>query len=273
MIEIKSSLHNHTTLCDGQATPDELVRAAINEGLSDIGISGHSLAPFDIEYSIKNEDEYISAINACKENFCSQIRVWCGIEQDFLAPCAKREEFDYMIGSVHYMKSPSSEKYYSIDGSLQSISSIRDELFGGNGIALCKEYYRLVCENVLTYHPDIIGHFDLITKYNGRGIIFDEDSKAYQNAAIEALEVCCKAGGIFELNTGAIRRGARSIPYPAPFLLKELRRLSGRVILSSDCHHRDGLCFNFDNALAILSNAGFRSVCVFENGTFVEKGI
>ena len=30
--------------------------------------------------------------------------------------------------------------------------------------------------------------------------------------------------GLFELNTGAVARGFRKIPYPAPFLLKELHR-------------------------------------------------
>ncbi len=273
MIEIRSSLLNHTTLCDGRATPEELIEAAISECLSDIGISGHGYTPFDVNYSIKNEALYIEKINECKKKYRDKIRVWCGIEQDFCAPCANPEAFEYIIGSVHYIKSPSDDKYYTFDGSYEKVILLRDELFGGDGISLCKEYYRLVVENVLTYRPDIIGHFDLITKYNGGGLLFDEECREYKHAALEALDACAEADRIFELNTGAIRRGVRSTPYPSAFLLKRLLELSGKVILSSDCHQKNGLCYGFSDALELLREVGFRSVFVFENGKFTEKSI
>ncbi len=270
---IKSSLHNHTTLCDGAATPDELILAAIDEGLSDIGISGHGYTPFDVDYSIKNEDEYVDTVLACRNKYRDRIRVWCGIEQDFLAPCRDLSRFDYVIGSVHYMKASGTDLYFPFDASCEKTLFLRDELFGGDGYALCKEYYRLVAENALKYKPDIIGHFDLITKYNGDGLMFDEDDKRYRNAALESLDACAETDGIFEVNCGAIRRGARKIPYPAPFLLKRILELSAKVILTSDCHQKDGLCYGFENAAEILREVGFSSVLVFENGRFVEVGI
>ncbi len=273
MIEVRSSLHNHTTLCDGRATPEELIEAAITEGLSDIGISGHCYTPFDIDYSIKSEALYIEKVNECKEKYRGKIRVWCGIEQDFYAPCEDKSRYDYMISSVHYIKAPSCEKYYSVDASPEKALLMRDELFGGDGIALCREYFRHVCEGTLKYRPDIVGHFDLVAKYNGDGLIFNEESREYKNAALEALTACAETDCLFELNTGAIRRGARNIPYPAPFLLKRLLELSGKLILSSDCHQKDGLCYGFSDALMLLREVGFRSVFVFEDGKFAEKGI
>ena len=36
------NLHTHTTFCDGQSTPGELVRAALAAGLTALGFSGHS---------------------------------------------------------------------------------------------------------------------------------------------------------------------------------------------------------------------------------------
>ncbi len=273
MSTVKSSLHNHTTLCDGAATPDELILSAIAEGLSDIGISGHGYTPFDLDYSIKSEDGYIDTILACRKKYSDKIRVWCGIEQDFLAPCRDSSRYDYVIGSVHYMKAPGAEQYFPFDASYEKTLFLKNELFGGDGYALCKEYYRLVAENALKYRPDIIGHFDLITKYNGDGPMFDENDRRYRSTALESLDACAETGGIFEVNCGAVRRGARKLPYPSAFLLKRLLELSAKIILSSDCHQKDGLCYGFENAIEILREVGFSSILVFEDGRFVEAGI
>lgn len=40
------------------------------------------------------------------------------------------------------------------------------------------------------------------------------------------------------MNTGAIARGYRTTPYPAPFILKELKNLGCGIIISSDCHDK-----------------------------------
>ena len=61
---------------------------------------------------------------------------------------------------------------------------------------------------------DIVGHFDLLTKFNERRCFFDEESPAYRRAALRAMEALVAAGKIFEVNTGAISRGYRSTPYP-----------------------------------------------------------
>ena len=49
----------------------------------------------------------------------------------------------------------------------------------------------------------------------------------------------------FEVNTGAISRGYRSVPYPAVPLLEYIREKGGRVILSGDAHSTEGLCYRF----------------------------
>ena len=53
-----------------------------------------------------------------------------------------------------------------------------------------------------------------------------------------------------EVNTGAMARGYRPIPYPAPALLRTLRELGGRVILTSDCHDAARLIYGYAEALA-----------------------
>ena len=53
-------LHVHTKYCDGEGTPDEIVRAAIGKGLEAIGFSGHSYTAFDEEVCMtrKGTDRY-----------------------------------------------------------------------------------------------------------------------------------------------------------------------------------------------------------------------
>ena len=54
-MRLTSSTHNHTNLCDGRNTPEEMARAALEAGFTDFGFSGHSYAPFERDYSVKSE--------------------------------------------------------------------------------------------------------------------------------------------------------------------------------------------------------------------------
>ena len=77
-------LHTHTRYCDGKNTPEEMVKAAIEKGLTRIGFSGHSYTFFDERYcmSIPNVIRYIAEINGLKESYRGKIEILCGVEQD-----------------------------------------------------------------------------------------------------------------------------------------------------------------------------------------------
>jgi histidinol-phosphatase (PHP family) len=62
---------------------------------------------------------------------------------------------------------------------------------------------------------------------------------------------------VFELNTGAIARGLRTVPYPAGFLLDEIRAAGGWILVNSDCHYRARLTCWFDEAETFLAAHGF----------------
>jgi histidinol-phosphatase (PHP family) len=75
------------------------------------------------------------------------------------------------------------------------------------------------------------------------------------------------------MNTGAIARGYRSTPYPAPFILKEIKERGGRIILNSDSHRATDLTCAFDESLELLRANGFGSVIRLVGGNFEEFGI
>ena len=53
---IRGDFHVHTTFCDGQASPEEMVRAALEQGMDAIGFSGHSRTAFDESWCMSGAD-------------------------------------------------------------------------------------------------------------------------------------------------------------------------------------------------------------------------
>ena len=67
-------------------------------------------------------------------------------------------------------------------------------------------------------------------------------------------------------------RGWRSAPYPAPFLLKRLKELSGRIVLSSDSHSAAALLYGFREAAELAKASGFAEADLFsEHGFYAVK--
>ena len=50
MSEIKANYHTHTTYCDGESSPREIVDEAARLGMAELGFSGHSYTSFDESY-------------------------------------------------------------------------------------------------------------------------------------------------------------------------------------------------------------------------------
>ena len=70
----------------------------------------------------------------------------------------------------------------------------------------------------------------------------------------------------FEINTGAMARGVRSVPYPSPEILKMIKKHGGEFMLSSDCHDKNCLDFAFDKATDLARNIGFTRIAVIKGG-------
>ncbi len=249
-------LHVHTTFCDGKNTPEEVVLAAISKGLDTIGFSAHSYTFFDESYCMKKEsiESYKSEISALKEKYSGKIEILCGVEQDFYSEMPT-DEFDYIIGSVHYLKV--GNDYFSIDDDAEILKASCEKYYGGDIYSLCEDYYRTVSRVFQKTNADIIGHFDLVTKFNEKKPLFDENNPRYISAYRAAIDELIKCNIPFEINTGAISRGYKSVPYPSQEILEYIKDKGGNVILSSDSHSKDTLCFEFEKYLSFAKSLGF----------------
>ncbi len=242
---ILKDLHTHTTYCDGKNTPAEMVEAAVKMGLAEIGFSGHCFTAFDTRYcmSVDNVTKYITEISALKPKYKGKIKISCGVEQDYYATFGTFG-FDYVIGSVHYIKM--GEDYIPIDESAEILRDATDKYFGGDIYALCEEYFKTVGDLLNRIDADIIGHFDLISKFNEGNALFDESHPRYVAAYTAALDKLLEHGKPFEVNTGAISRGYRTHPYPSHAQLEYIAKNNGCVMLTGDTHAKENLCYEFE---------------------------
>lgn len=238
-------LHTHTIYSDGKSTAEEMVLAALGKGLTEIGISDHSYTFFDESYCMRKDRivAYKEEIAALREQYRGRISVLCGVEQDAYS-AESTEGYDYAIGSAHYLRVEG--VCYPLDERAEDFEALCLGKFGGDYYALAEAYFDLVSVFAERADVSIVGHFDLVAKYNEGGRLFDETHPRYLAAAKRAADKLLAAGKTFEINTGAIARGYRSAPYPAPALLDYVRSRGGSLMLASDAHTPDRIAFAFD---------------------------
>ena len=265
----KQCLHTHSVLCDGKDTLEEMVQTAIEKGFDSIGFSGHSFMDIYAEFSMSEEDVkvYKAEIARLQQVYGDRIKIFCGLEKDNYTTLST-EGYDYLIGSVHVMEHP--EGLLFIDWTAERTRENIEKVFGGDGIAYAKHYFKALADLPNHGSFDILGHFDLLTKFNEKEPdLFDTADPAYRAAATEAAEALVGKVKYFEVNTGAISRGYRTTPYPDPYIIKQMKRLGFGAIISSDCHDRNFLDCGYEDAKRLLKEAGFTEHYVLKDEGFV----
>ena len=264
-----SNLHTHTTYSDGIHTVRENIESAIKKSMLSLGFSDHSYTEFDLSYCIKKDDlkKYISEVKALGEEYSDRLEVYLGYELDAFAVMEDRELYDYTIGDLHYASTCDGLK--AIDSNLEGYLELVNNYFSGDHLALAKHYFETYAERVPKLRPDVLGHIDLVAKYS----YVDEKSAEYKKAALETLDVCLDACPIIELNTGAISRGYRKAPYPAPFMFQMIREKNAKILLGADSHNAEHLTYFFDESVELLRANKFKSIVALVGGKFEEIGI
>lgn len=251
------TVHTHSACCDGRDSLSDMAAAAYGAGAVSFGASGHSHThvPSDQGSTLPADmTAYCAEVLRLREAYAGRMDVLLGIEWDRWAD-VEAAGFDYWIGSVHNVYGGGREQYYSVDWDEERLRNGAAAL--GGYIPLAEAYYREVAE-VAAMRPTILGHIDLVTKLNEGGRYFDEAAPRYRKAALEALHAADPGATVLEVNTGAMARGWRTAPYPAPFLLREWRDMGGRIIFTSDAHAAAGIVWGYDAAVELAGRAGYR---------------
>ena len=270
------NLHAHSVFCDGKNMPEEMIRACLTAGMDSAGISIHSPLPFENGWAAKAENValFLAEMQRLKAAYAGRIAVYAGVEWDVLSDAEWLEPFDYAIGSVHFLPVGGDPAAYpTVDDSPETTRRFLAEAFGGDSDAAAECYFAQLKRIADEPRTQIVGHFDLLTKFDEKEHFFDETSLRYRAAALDAMDALVSAGKIFEVNTGAISRGWRTTPYPSRWDLEQLKRRNAQVTISSDSHGVGTVDCAFDRAKALLEACGFEEIRVFDGKTFAAQKI
>lgn len=272
----RTSYHVHTRYCDGAKSPEEMILAAIEQNMSGIGISGHSMYPFSSEFHMAIQDfsTYAQEIRMLAEKYKDTIQVWLGFEAEYIQGVSAPDhalyaEFkpDYLIGSVHYVPAPQEKKAgipWCVDAGAKEVAEGLQRCFDGNIQEGIKAYFAAIRDMVIKYDFDIIGHLDLPRKRNKELNLFDETSSWFLEEAERTIQVIASTSKIVEVNTNGLTRGVVDSVYPSDALLEMLVKYKVPVTVNSDAHRSQDLTENFEPTYKKLKKIGFVEIYYLE---------
>ena len=251
---MKTNFHTHTRWCDGKNTPEEMILSAIEKGFDRLGFSSHASLPEDSDSVMTPGTElaYADEIRALAEKYRGRIEVYLGIEADYIPGITTPERSryahvapQYIIGSIHYVIADDGGRV-CVDHTPQLLEEgIRDH-FGGSAEAFIRRYFQQERDMAAKFDFDVVGHPDLVRKFNVKTPYFDESADWYREEMRLTADAIAASGKMTEVNTGAISRGWLDDAYPSDYFRALLRERGVRFILSADTHSRDTIDCAFD---------------------------
>jgi histidinol-phosphatase (PHP family) len=272
-MELRSSYHTHSAYCDGEGRIEEVVEAAIAANLDQIGISSHAPLPFATEWTMPPArlGDYAQEVRDLQQRDHDHITVLLGAEIDFI-PDERVVRFqnqaiiplgfDYFVGSVHFLGDGYPPR--SFDGTEDEFRRILEDDYSGDIQAMAVDYYARVRRMLGMPTVKIVGHLDLVKRWNAERSYFQGDEPWYVRAVEETLDAIMASGHIVELNTAGWRKGLGE-PYPASWILARCRDRGIPITVNSDAHAPDQVTWGFDRAQDCLAALGISPVGLRRN--------
>lgn len=254
--------HTHTYRC-GHAvgTMREYVDAAIRAGVTDVGLTDHLWLYFvppaerDERWAIRETefDAHYAEMLEVREEYRGRIDVRVAVEADYVAgheaellAILGRYEFDFVLGSVHFM-----------DGWLIDSPDEAHRYREQRVAEIYRRYFANIRRAITLGCFDVLAHFDLPKKF---GFLPEEDLTA---VVAETLDLAKEKDVAIEISTGGLRKPIAEI-YPAPSIVREMRRRDIPIVLSSDAHAPDEVGSGFDRGIAFAREHGYDELVVFD---------
>lgn len=256
--------HTHTPLClHAQGSPTEYAERALALGLAELGISDHNPMPEffdDWRMLLSDWPRYLEMVAEARESV-PELPIRLGLECDFLLGHeawierqAGMADFDYLIGSVHYIRPG-----WEIDNP-QHLSRWRS---AGAVEEIWHKYWELYAQMIRTRLFDFFAHPDLPKKF---GLRPQGDLRHYYEPSINAL---AETRGAIEISTAGLRKDCREL-YPSREFLEMAFQAGVPIVISSDAHAPEEVGVQFDQALAMARAVGYTSSLRFRGRQRVE---
>jgi len=258
IIDRKRDYHMHTIFSDGVAQIDEMVSAAINEGLEAITITDHMPLPFENRYAMHADDiqKYRHEIELAQRKYASQITIKMGLEFEYLEPFKQWVHsiadmgWDHLLASVHSLII--NHRPYLVNGT-ESEFNILVERFDHNIEKLCKRYFETVQMAAQSGLFDIVSHLDVLKKHNMDERYFSETFPWYRAMVIKTLDIIRETGMKMEINMAGFNHPVGK-QYPSKWIIQEAVKRNIPFVLGSDSHKPESLGQNFYKCDALALN-------------------
>ncbi len=262
--------HVHTEFSNDSDYPmEQVVKDAIAMRMDEICFTDH------VDYGVKddwdcghairydrgeplinvNYPEYAASIQRLREQYGTQIMLRMGMEFGMQVHTISQFEalfhrypFDFILLSVHQADD---KEFWSQDFQKGKSQQEYNERYYQELLAVVREYHNY----------SVLGHLDLIVRYDQCGIYPFENVKPVVS---QILEAAIADGKGIEFNTSCHRYGL-SDTTPSVEILKLYRSMGGEIItIGSDSHAPAHLGSYIREAKQLLKSLGYRYFCTYE---------
>ncbi|MCD8027401.1 MAG: histidinol-phosphatase HisJ family protein [Erysipelotrichaceae bacterium] len=261
--------HVHTEFSDdSEYLMEDVIKGAIDMGMNEICITDH------VDYGIKNDwdsgveieyrdgmplanvdyPKYFEEINRLRKIYPITIKqgMEFGIQTQTIRDYEKlfhQYDFDFIILSIHQVED---KKFWTNEFQTGRTQKQYNE-----------RYYQEMLDVVKNYKDySVLGHMDLIVRYDDQGIYPFELLK---DQIAEILKIVIEDGKGIEVNTSSHRYGLKDLT-PSRDILKLYKDLGGRIItIGSDSHKKDHLGAYIEETKEELKKLGFKEFCTYEH--------
>lgn len=252
------NFHSHTQFCDGRASMEDMVKAAVECGMRHWGFSPHSPIPFPSSCNMIKEDValYLSEVERLRMLYGDSIRLYASMEIDYIGddwgPATeyfKNLPLDYRIGSVHFIPTKDGDMI-DVDGKFESFKKKMHDYFHDDIRYVVDTFYNQSERMIQAGGFDIIGHFDKIghnASCYSPGI---EDEAWYRSRVSDLIDLIIEKNVVVEINTKAW--GSASRVFPKECNLKRLSESGVCVIVNSDAHYTQKVNEGRDYGLSLV---------------------
>lgn len=247
---------------------EAVLERAVEAGFTHYGLSEH-VPRDDAHWLFPGEEDlgteglarlfeaYALEARELAARFAGRLEVLVGFETEMLPEPGWQERmrairaaggFDYCVGSVHHV----GEHWVDFKPEMSARAA---EAHGGR-VPLQIRYFEKLTELVLALKPEVVGHLDLVRKFDGPAASFDP---AVRPSIERALTAVRDSGSVLDVNAGAHRRGLSPV-YPLPWILERARALGIGVTLGDDSHGAHDVGVGLDACMTAIAAAGYREV-------------
>lgn len=255
---ITADLHTHTLYSHGKDTPQAMFAAAQAKGLELYGFTEHSPRPHNYNYTneyrehlLRHFPQYVEEVQNLQRRHPGKVLLgmemdWMEKERDFIAQSITAYDFDYLIGSVHFLQT------WGYDDDPADWKS----LAAADHHKHYEAYFLTLRRMAESGLFNIAAHFDLIKIFSVDAFRQWIEDDSHIDLVHDALVALRQSGMALEISSAGLRKPCAEI-YPGPRIMALAADLKLDIVFSSDAHNVQDVAHGFDQLEAYARRHGF----------------